>query len=697
MRWRAHATSIGLTVAAGAALAYAYADRGSVTESEKKARDGSVFVAWRREELSRITLDHDGEHIVLDRAKDDAGDAEWWMRAPRVERADAEACDKLMSAFEFASVLRKVAADAKPPGFDPPRATGQLAMGAVTYRFALGGDAPSPADAVYFRVEGAGTRVVPRDLATAILQKADTYRSRQFVPYVSVQLARLDVRGPDGDVQIERADDVSFKLVPSGVRASRVKLDAVWGALGEMRAEAFVSDAVAAPLVAAPRETITMNPSAKDQPAGVVRVGQECPGNPEDVVVVRDAPTKLTACAPKGILAGLATPASALVDRRLFAAHDDEVAELRLETLPSGPALDLARKDDGWHERAPTEKDLDAESSEAAAALARAVVTAEGGEPRMGSEPFDAKTRVTVQRAGGVSEVVEVGAPDARGDVTVRRAFDGARLVVLAETARKLAPRGVALRGRDVWAPPIEGAPVASIETRCDGVEQRVTRADDAWSMASPKGYAPDNSSIVDLVDAVTRLRAEAWVADTDDGTFGFGGTPCEIALGLSGEGGAREVRLELGRDGEGGTYARASGSTAVFVAPVGLRDRARTWLVNLHGLSLPGLDAVQLEREGKRLAFAADASAGDDADAVVAAANVLRADRVAHLGAARAEEGMAHPSLVVTLRAGGASQRVVVGGEPKGDEKVRYARVPGVDATFEIDRDRLKSFYDPF
>jgi hypothetical protein len=534
---------------------------------------------------------------------------------------------------------------------------------------------------VYFRVEGAGTRVVARDLATAILQKADTYRSRQFVPYVSVQLARLDVKGQGGDVQIERVDDVSFKLVPSGVRASRVKLDAIWGALGEMRAEAFASDAVAAPLVAAPRATITMTPAAKDQSAGVVRVGQECPGNPEDVVVVRDAPTKLTACAPKGILAGLATPEAALVDRRLFAAHDDEVAELRLETLPSGPALDLARKDNGWRERAPTEKDLDAE----------------GGEPRMGTEPFDARTRVTVQRVGGVSEVVEVGAPDARGDVTVRRAFDGARLVVLAETARKLAPRDVALRAREVWTPPVEGVPVLSIETRCDGVEQRVTRAEDAWSMASPKGYAPDNSSIVDLVDAVTRLRAEAWVADADDGTFGFGSAPCEIALGLSGEGGAREVRLELGRDGEGGTYARAGGSPAVFVAPVGLRDRARTWLVNLHGLSLLGLDSVQLERDGKRLAFAADASAGDDADAVFAAANVLRADRVAHLGAARADEGMAHPSLVVTLRGGGASQRVVVGGEAKGDEKVRYARVPGVDATFEIDRDRLKSFYDRF
>ncbi|MGO9711167.1 MAG: DUF4340 domain-containing protein [Polyangiaceae bacterium] len=703
MQWRAHVTSIGLTIAAAGALAYAYVDRGSVTESEKKAREGSVFVAWHREELARIVVDHgDGEHIVLERAKDDAGDAEWWMRAPLAERADNEACDKLASAFELAAVVRKVAPGVSVPGLDAPRAKGEADMGGVTYRFALGGDAPTPAGAAYLRVDGVGTVVVARELVTALLQGADTYRSRFFVPYVSVQLAGLEVNVGGADLRIERADDVSFKLVPSGLRASRGRLDAIWGALGEMRAEAFVSDAVAGPLVANPSATITMTPLAKSAVPGVIRVGEPCPGNGEDVVVVRDAPTRLSACAPRGILTGLGTTEADLIDANLFAAHADEVAELRIETLGAGPAaaLELARKEGGWREKAPVERDLMGEDADAAAALVAAIATAEGGDPRKSDEPFVAKGRVTLRRAdGGVAEAVELGASDAEGGVTVRRAFDGARLRVSAAVARKLTPRAVALRGHEVWAPRIEGVPIGSIETRCDGVEQKVTHDHDGetWTMLAPKGFTVDNTSVLDLVDTVTRAKVDSWSADADDGHFGFAAPGCFVALTLQIDGGERVARIELGSSGEGGVYARTNDSPAVFVAPASLRDRARAWLVDLHGFAPGNVDAVVLERNGERLSYSADGGANEATDAVVSAANVLRADSVVHLGPPRAEEGLAHPSLVITLRGGGGARRIVLGGETAADGKTRFARVDGVDATFAVERERVKAFFDRF
>jgi hypothetical protein len=694
MRWRAHVTSVGLTIAAAAAVAYAYLDRGSVTESEKKARDGSVFVAWRREDLSRITIDHGAEHVVLDRTRDDAGDADWWLRAPVADRGDQEACDKLLSSLELATVTRKVAPDAKSLGLDAPRARGEIVMGAVTHRFVLGGDAPSPPGSAYLQREGAGVVVVSQDLVTALMQPADTYRSRQIVPYVSVQLARLEVKGQGSDVRIERADDVSFRLAPSGLRASRSKLDAIWGALGEMRAEAFVTEDVAAPLVASPAETITMTPSEKDAKPGALRVGAECPGHPEDVVVTRDAPTRLSACAPRGVLSGLATTEAALEDRHLFAAHDDEVAEARLESLSGGAGpIDLARKDSGWRLRAPEERDLGGEEAEAATALVRGVAGAEGDAPRKSDDPFEPKQRVTLQRAGGVTEIVELSAPDARGDVVARRAFDGARLLVLAETARKLRPRGVALRGHEVWTPPVEGLAVTSIETRCDDVAQRLTHDGDAWTLALPAKLGGDNAAVVGLIDAVTRLRAQSWVADADDGTFGFGG--CFLSLGVQGDGGDRELRVELGRAAEGGVYARTSQGPAVFVAPATLGELARAWLVNLHGFAFEG-DEVQLERDGKQVAVRADGGA-DATQAALDAARTLRADSVAHLGPARPAEGFARPSLVIATRAGAGRKRVVVGAEVEGDGKRRYARVDGVEATFEIDADRLRPFYDRF
>ena len=704
MRLRAHATSIALVLAALGAVAYAYLDRDHVTESEKTQRASNVFSAWRREELSRIAIDHDGEHIVLERTKDDAGDPEWRMRAPYPsEKANQEAIDKLTSVLEFASVVRKV--DASTPAtatkLDAPRAHGEIAMGALAYRFALGGDAPTPAGAAYLRVDDLGTVVVTRDVATALLQTSDAYRSRAVVPYLSIELARLEVKSDAGAVVITRVDDVSFTLA-SGLRASRSKLDTVWSALAEMRAEAFVSDAVAEPLVATPRVTITMTPKDATRAAGVLRVGGACPGNDADVVVTRDAPTKLAACAPKAIVDGLATSDAALVDARLFAAHDDEIAELRIERLPAhGPsaAIELARKESAWREKAPVERDLSGEDAEAASALVAAIARTEGIDPRKSDGPFDAKARVTIHRADNdVTEVIDVGAPDANGDVVVRRAFDGARLHVAAAFARKLVPSAIALRGKELWSPRIEGAPVVAIETHCEGVDQRVTHDGDAWAMRAPAGYGVDNAAVLDAIDAVTRVRAESWVADADDGRMGLSGqTPCVIALEVAGDAGTRTVRVEFGREGEGGVYARTSDAPAIFVASKALRDRARGWLVDLHAFVPPDVSSVTLERNGKRLTFAGDA--GDDApDAVLRAANVLRADSVLHLGAALADEGFAHPSLVATIAGKTGSKRITFGRESvTNDAKSILVRVEGIEATFAIDRDRAKAFFDAF
>ena len=694
-RLRAHASSVVLLVLALGAVAYAYLDRDSVTESEKKSRSANVFPAWRREELARIAIDHGAEHVVLERHKDDAGEPEWWMSAPEHEKADPESVEKLASALEYASAARKVDPSAGVP-MDAPRATGDIGMGAVTYRFALGGAATTPEGAAYLRVDGVGTVVVSRDIATAILQGSDTYRSRTLVPYLSIELARLEVSAESGGFVITRADDVSFKLA-SGLRASRDKLDGVWGALAEMRAESFLPDSVAAAHVARPRVTVTMTPKDGARPAGVLRVGDGCPGAEADVVVVRDTPTRLAACAPKGILEGLGATAASLADTHLFAAHGDEVAELRIETLPvgKGPAIELARKESAWREKAPVERDLSGEDADAASALVTEVARAEGSGPQKSDAPFEARTRVTVHRADGdTTEVIEVSAPDASGDAVVRRAFDGALLHVPAAVARKLVPSGVALRGKEAWATAIEGAPVVAVETHCDGVDQRVVRDGAAWTLRSPAGYAPDNAGILDAISAAARLRVESWAADVDDGHFGFGA--CSIALELAGDAGSRVARIDLGSDGESGVYARTSDAPAVFVAPKALRDRARASLVDLHGFAPANVASVALERDGKRLAFASDA--GDDAtDDVLRAANVLRADSVVHLGAARADEGLAHPALTITLRGANATRTVVVGSPLPADAKSRFARVGGTDATFAIEGGRLKAFLDRF
>src|SRR5207253_1516415 len=130
-------------------------------------------------------------------------------------------------------------------------------------------------------------------------------------------------------------------------------------------------------------------------------------------------------------------------------------------------------------------------------------------------------------------------------------------------------------------------------------------------------------------------------------------------------DGGARVARVDLGREGEGGVYARTSEDPAVLVAPKALRDRARAWLVDQHALAPTApIDSVVLERGGKRVAFTTDAGDDDALDEAFREASVLRADGVVHLGPARADEGFARPSLVATIRGASGTKRVTFGRE---------------------------------
>ena len=75
------ATLVLVLVAAALGL-WLWLDSNHVTEGERKRRENSVFVAWRRDELTQITIAHDGETIVLERTSK-ATDTAWRMTSPR--------------------------------------------------------------------------------------------------------------------------------------------------------------------------------------------------------------------------------------------------------------------------------------------------------------------------------------------------------------------------------------------------------------------------------------------------------------------------------------------------------------------------------------------------------------------------------------------------------------------------------------
>lgn len=710
MRLRKHAASIALIACAiGLGVYVLVVDKDHVSDSERASRPKNVFPAFRRDELSRVEISTDKEKLVFERkAADDAGERDWRMTSPRDDLAEPDAIDRLLGALEFATYVRKVDDGS---GMQPSRAKGSITMGKLVLEFTLGQPAPSPEGASYFSVAGEGTWVVGKEVTTELLKGADAYRSRSIVPYLSIDLARLEVTGEPDGWAIDRKDDVAFVFGDTKLRASREKLDRVWLAFADMRADSFLDSADDAH----PAFTIRMVHKDASKPPAELAVLGACPTVPNDVIVVRRAPSRVIACVPKVVLDGLGTKRADLLDARLFSARADEVEEVTLESIPAGTRVELARKGSGWHLRSPADRELAGDEVEVTNALVSAIAhgTGSGVSADKGCAP---RSRVTLVRTEThVSESIEVGICDDKR-VTAVRALDGGRLFVPPELARKLVPRVSALEGRNVFSTAIDTRDVVSLKLRC-GTPQDLSHPGPGWLLDAPSGFAPDQAGAVDALDAIIHARADAWVADEDEPAFGLAASTCTATLGVRVASATRDVTLVLGAEGEGGVYGRArdsrSGSPVqgpVFVAPRALRDALSKILIDRSGIGVDPAraDSVRLTVGDRTLSLAragsdfapTDGGAFARAPELTRALTTLRADEVVHLGAALPDEGFASPSLVLDSKStadGGTRATHVTFGRAtvRANQNMYFARIAGVDATFAVAQDRVTPLID--
>jgi hypothetical protein len=445
------------------------------------------------------------------------------------------------------------------------------------------------------------------------------------------------------------------------------------------------------------------------------------------VVVVRLEPTRASACAARGLVDALAVTAESLVDEGPFAAHADEIEELRIEPVAAGgPRIDLARRGNGWHERSPEERDLDSDEVDSANGLVTSLVAARALDARRGEagEHLAVRARTTIVRTGGAStEVIEVAAPDADGAALARRVDDGAILRLPRAAARRFEPHPIAIEGGPVWQVPVDPGAVAAIDDSCGRVPQRLDLDDGTWRA---RGYPVDGLSASNLAEAIARAKADGWVAEVDDGTFGFGGRgSCTVTLTLqpASDGGlARRVGLIFGDEGEGGVYARAADGAGVFLAPSALREVAFHPAVDRRRfrLDLSALARVVVERGGMRVVLSRPrggdrlvrlGAAEDAGDAIEldeqgkgleSALAGLYAESAVHTGAPEADEGMDKPTIAIQATARGDADasaegtgvarqdvtRISIGAPTRdGATEAYFARIDGVDATFAVPR----------
>jgi len=745
---RKHATTLVLSALAIGAGAYVFVvDRGSVTTEEAEQRKKNVILAWRPEEITELVIELGSTSAKLTRTPPDALGQRFWEVTIGGERfpAEAQIVDQLLGTLEFATHERVLAPDGVDHaslGLDAPRARIVIGAPGRTTSLVIGGPAPTPAGAAFVEVrEGdrSSIQVITKELVTALAIDPASLRSRDLLPYPTSDVTRFEIEGPtSGSYHLTRPKDGDDTLrldgpaKAKGRRASRAATDEFEATLSRLRAEAFLSDE-AARRASTPLVTLTMIPKDGSKPKATLVLGGACPDKPDLVVALQTEPTRAAACVAESHLV-LSKPESTFVDHAAFYATIDEVHEI---TLTAGDQrIDLARKDTGFHQRAPEEREIAGDTGrvflESLLALRGEDFLPADDRASLGLDPPQGKVRlvsVLPSRSpdGGDDDRVEellVGKP--KDDIVpVLRTSDGAVLAIPAHRARALFPSKITLR-----SPTVIDAPQTSLRalrvTEGDRVQHLERTAEGNFALKEPRGknLTADLGFGTELATSLLPLRVERFVAERDDGSFGLEKPRfiIEVDLGAVKDAGARTVRLLIGAPTAGGSFARLDGDDAVFVIDTKIESAAGKWLLDrsiftfdvaeILKVTITPADKrrppVVLERKGDALRIQGDEAATTKAAALGDALADLVPEGAVRVGPPRKEEGLDPPAVVITLERRGIDPdapavvdpqrtlRISLGaGDTFRGTNVTYARRDGVDATYAITQAKTRPFLE--
>ncbi|HNS96944.1 MAG TPA: DUF4340 domain-containing protein [Polyangiaceae bacterium] len=736
-KMRSHATSLLLVVIATALGLYVWIDRDQPSTTQIEARKGNLLPIFRQDDLREIVIEQGPHKITLARRETaDAGEATYDLieqdgKPQDAVTADQFAVDKLVHALQDASPLRHVEGqDLKSLGLDPPLHMLTVNLGSVVYRIGIGDEAKSPKNARFVSLEGQGAYVLSPASAQDFMRPIDSYRTRRIVPVGVTELAAIEVAGSQGTLRLARGSWGGFRVEsePAKPRASSLRLDRIYRAFADLNAEHFVDPKLASRIVDGAERKIRLSLTPKSGPRVELVLAGACPihndtsvdastDNPPSaaklVVAIRTAPTPVHACVPSSVFDDLDLAPASVVDRRVFRGTADEVEELRI--VQGDRELELARAGTGWHERKPQDSEL---ADEDVAGYLAALLTVEGtiaieaDEKKLGLSPPHATIRLQHPSLDSLDippQQVEIGGrvtTQEGASIAVRRREDGAILLVPASTAPLFEPSTAHMRSTALLQ--VGAQQMQRVEVRFgQGQRQILRRRGPGFEMLEPKGYAVDAALAADLFDTVSHLRAERWVAERDDGSFGLG-TPSLIARMTFDEQGKEQTRsLRLGTETQQGRYGRWDPDTGVFVLSRATEKALQTYAIDrlvfmvdpseVHLLRLEaGTKDVWIGVTGDSWRSQRGSMHPMDEATIAKIRQLLselRAEGVVTLGAAKPEQGFAKPQLRVEVQSVLRKEKIAFSigyGDVWRSMNVVYVRRDGVEATYAIAQSKV-------
>ncbi|MEJ1960352.1 MAG: DUF4340 domain-containing protein [Gammaproteobacteria bacterium] len=711
----------GILLLACASLVTVLLTQNLASTKDSEGRAQNLLSVFRSDDATRVELRRADQTIAFVRAGNDGGSALFSLVEPVHELADATTVDKFLSTLESAHTLRPVERGPALSAFGLDKPTLRIAVQTPksTYRVALGGAAPTPPGAHYVQIESgdgaASLFVVSKAVADDLNVELDAFRLRSLVSVNEADVTRVSVKSPTLSIVLRRSTGTSF-LVEGQQKpeplADRETVKSLFFQLGRLSATQFLSATEGEAALGAERAHFVLETKDSRTPLAF-DAGGSCPGDPTQLVIMRRSPDAQSGCAPRELEATLRLRAADFSDRHPFSLHTDEIEEL--EIASGQRKFALRRKGTGFvlHDGAETQVELEAGNQRIAALLEAQAERVEGQRPsELGLDP--AASTVTLRSSAArdsdvVKQVVRVGNKTPSGELFVYREQDGATLRLPREQARAFALDSTLLYARKLTEFGASSFVMAEIDQ--GGKKQLLSRgANQALRLELPKGFEPDGVLSSDFVQALGALTAERFVADRDDGTFGFEHSPLTVRFAFKKDDGAQVQRvLRFGSETTLGVFATLDDGGPVFILPRAAQETCSALLINranftsnsdsLSGLTLEARGrSLRIERQGERfVAVPSSALPADRVSELLDALLDLRPEAGIHTGPAEAAEGFAKPTLTLRLTPrGGAAQTVTIGaGDAWHSMSVFYLRVSGVEATFVIAQSKVRALSD--
>jgi Domain of unknown function (DUF4340) len=710
--------SIALLACASVVAVVATRNVASTKDSEGRAQN--LLPVFRGEDATRVELSRAELKIAFVRSGNDGGSAVFSLVEPVRELADATTVDKFLSTLGDARTLRPV--ESGPAlsafGLDKPALRIAVRTPKRTYHVALGGVAPTPAGSRYVQVDsGDGAPdiyVVGKAVADDLNVELDAFRLRSLVSVSEADVTRVTITSPTLNIALRRSTGTSFLVegerAPQSL-ADRETMRSLFFQLGRLSATEFLSAADAEAALGAERAHFVLE--SKDSKIPVAfDAGGSCPGEPAQLVIVRRSPDVQSGCAPRELEATLKLQASDFLDRHPFSLHTDEVEELDISGGKQKFAL--RRKGTGFvlHESAETQVELEAGNQRIQALLEAQGERVERAKlSELGLDP--AAITVTLRSSAArdadvVQQVVRVGSTSPAGELFVYREQDGVALRLPREHARAFALDSTLLYSRKLTE--FGASNFVSAELDQSGKKQLVRRDGQGLHLELPKGFEADGVLSADLIQTLGALTAERFVADRDDGTFGFAHSPLSVRFSFKKDDGSQVQRvLRFGSETALGVFATLDEGGPVFILSRSVQDACSALLINRANFTVSpdALNALTLEARGRTLrlerqgehfvAVPSTALPNDRVADVLDSLGDLRPEAGIHTGPDEPAEGFSKPTLTIRLTPrSGAVQTVTIGaGDAWHSTSVFYLRVSGVEATFVVAQSKVRALSD--